>query len=139
MNDATPARRRRAGGRKGHADRAGHAAIEQTPWRIPVNTDPPIEPLSPDGVQDLHNAALRILSEIGIEFLNEDAVGHLKRAGCIVEGQTVRFDPDFVTEMMARAPAEYTITPRNPDRRNPHGGQAYPVRQCLVAAQCLGP
>ena len=123
MNDATPTRRRRSGGRKGHADRAGHAAIEQSPWRIPVNPDPPIEPLSPDGVQDLHRAAMRILSEIGIEFLNEDAVAHLQRAGCLVEGQTVRFDADFVTEMVARAPSSFTLTPRNPDRAITMGGR----------------
>jgi trimethylamine:corrinoid methyltransferase-like protein len=30
---------------------------------------------------------MRILNEIGIEFLNDDAVAHLKAAGCSVEGQ----------------------------------------------------
>ncbi len=30
---------------------------------------------------------------------------------------------DFVMEMMARAPSEFTITPRNPDRTIPIGGK----------------
>jgi len=119
----TPPKRRRAGGRRAHAERAGSAVIEQTPWRIPVNTDKPTEPLSADGVQAIHEASLRILSEIGIEFLNEEAVKILKQAGCIVQGENVRFDPDFVTEMVAKAPSEFTLTPRNPDRQITVGGK----------------
>ena len=93
MNDEAPVRRRRAGGRRGHSDRAGGAAIAQMPWRIPVNPDKPTEPLDEEGVAAIHRGAMRILNEIGIEFLNDDAVNHLKAAGCSVEGQTVRFDP----------------------------------------------
>ena len=62
--------RRRGGGRAGAANRRGTAAIEQMPWRIPVNTDRPTEPLGPEGVQAIHDGAMRILEDIGIEFLN---------------------------------------------------------------------
>ncbi len=123
MNDASPPRRRRSGGRRAHAERAGSSVIDQMPWRIPVNTDAPTEPLTQEGVQNIHDGAMRILSEIGIEFLNDDALAHLKEAGCNIEGQNARFDPDFVTEMVARAPSEFTITPRNPDRALPIGGK----------------
>jgi trimethylamine--corrinoid protein Co-methyltransferase len=123
MNDASLTRRRRTGGRRGHAERAGTAAIAQSSWRVPVNTDRPTEPLDADGIAALHRGAMRILSEIGIEFLNDEAVGILKRAGCSVEGQTVRFDPAFVEEMVARAPAEFTLTPRNLDKTITVGGR----------------
>ena len=119
--DPTPARRR-AGGRRGHADRAGVAAIQQMPFVQPYNPDPPVAPLGEDGVQAIHAGVLRILSEIGIEFLNPEAVAHLKAAGCRVEGTNVRMDGDFLAEMLARAPAEFTITPRNPDRAIRVGG-----------------
>ncbi len=122
MNDVTSDRRRRAGGRRGHADRAGTAAIEQMPWRIPVNTDRPTEPLDEDGIMAIHWGAMRILSELGIEMLNEEARDHLADAGCRVDGPTVFFDPDFVMEMVAKAPASFTITPRNPDRQITIGG-----------------
>ncbi|MFZ1725286.1 MAG: trimethylamine methyltransferase family protein [Albidovulum sp.] len=116
-------KRRRAGGRAGHADRAGTHAIDQMSWRIPVNRDRPVEPLDADGVAAIHNGAMRILKDIGIRFLNDEALQILGRAGCRIDGNTVRMDEDFVMEMLARAPAEYTITPRNPARALPMGGK----------------
>ncbi|MCT4683545.1 MAG: trimethylamine methyltransferase family protein [Roseicyclus sp.] len=117
MNDATPTRRRRAGGRAGHSARAGGHAIEQMPWRLPKNIDRPTEPLGEEGVQAIHDGAMRVLNEIGVEFLNEEARRHLQAAGCRVEGENVRFDRAFVEEMVARAPASFTLTPRNPERQ----------------------
>ena len=114
--DAAP-RRRRAGGRRGHADRAGQAAIDQMPWRQLRNLDRPTEPLTQEGVAAIHNGMLRILSEIGIEFLNPEACQILAEAGCKVEGTNVRMGADFVMEMLGRAPASFTVTPRNPDRQ----------------------
>ncbi len=116
-------RRRRAGGRAGHKARAGTAAIDQMPWSIPVNTDRPIEPLDEDGVQAIHRGCLRILREIGIEFLNPEACAILREAGCRVDGTNVRMDEGFVTEMLARAPGPFTLTPRNPARAVPVGGR----------------
>jgi trimethylamine---corrinoid protein Co-methyltransferase len=117
-----PARKKRAGGRAGMKIRAGTAAIDQMPWRIPVNPDRPIEPLDAEGVQRVHKAAMRILSEIGIEFLNPEAVTILKKAGCTVNGTNVRMDEDFVMEMVGHAPETFTITPRNPEREIIMGG-----------------
>ncbi len=116
-------RRRRAGGRAGHKTRAGTAAIDQMPWRVPVNPDRPVEPLDAEGVQAIHRTAMRILSEIGIEFLNPDAVGILEKAGCRVRGENVRMDEDFVMEMLSHAPKSFTITPRNLDRELVIGGK----------------
>ena len=115
--------RKRAGGRAGMKIRAGTAAIDQMPWRIPVNPDRPTEPLDAEGVQRIHKGAMRILSEIGIEFLNPEAVEHLKAAGCRVNGTNVRMDEDFVMEMVRRAPSQFTITPRNPEREIVIGGK----------------
>ena len=113
---ANEPRRRRAGGRRGHAARAGSAAIDQTPWRVPRITDPPVEPLTEEGVEAIHQGAMRILSEIGIVFLNEEARGIMAKAGCKLRDETVFFDPDFVMEQIALAPSSFTMTPRNPDR-----------------------
>ena len=67
---------------------------------------------------------MRILKEIGIEMLNPEAVAILKAAGCIVSGTNVRFDEDFVMEMVGRAPSTFTITPRNPAREVVMGGKS---------------
>ena len=123
MTDDAAGRKRRAGGRAGNKIRAGSAAIEQMPWRIPVNPDRPTEPLDADGVQAIHRGTMRILKDIGIEFLNPDAVTILKKAGCTVNGTNVRMDEDFVMEMLARAPETFTMTPRNPERELIMGGK----------------
>ena len=115
--------RGRAGGRAGNKERAGTSVIDQMPWRIPVNPDRPTEPLDADGVQAIHKAAMRILRDIGIEFLNPDAVRILTEAGCRVKGTNVRMDEDFVMEMLGHAPETFTMTPRNPDRELIMGGK----------------
>ena len=115
--------RRRGGGRAGAATRRGTAAIEQMPWRLPINIDRPTEPLGPEGVQAIHDGAMRILEEIGIEFLNEEALELFKQAGCKVNGTNVRMGREWVIEMLAHAPAQFDITPRNPDRKITIGGK----------------
>ncbi|MFV2052095.1 trimethylamine methyltransferase family protein [Aliiroseovarius sp. YM-037] len=114
-------RRRRSGGHSGNA-RLGGAAIDQMPWQIPVVTDRPTEPLDETGVLAVHDGAMRILEEIGIEILNDEAVSLFKEMGCTVSGTNVRMDRDFVMEMVAKAPSEFTITPRNLARELPIGG-----------------
>ena len=115
-------KRRRAGGRAGNKERAGSSVIDQMPWRIPVNPDKPTEPLDADGVQRIHKTAMRILRDIGIEFLNPEALEIMRKAGCIINGTNVRMDEDFVMEMVGRAPSTFTITPRNPEREVIMGG-----------------
>ncbi len=115
--------RRRSGGRSGNARRTATAAIDQMPWRIPVNTDRPTEPLDGEGIKAIHDGAMRILEEIGIEFLNDEALAIMKQAGCTVNGTNVRMGRDFVMEMVAKAPSQFTVTPRNPDRTVTIGGK----------------
>ncbi len=117
-------KRRRAGGRSGHANRAGHRAIEQMPWRIPQNHDRPTEPLDEAGVQAIHKGAMRILRDLGIRFLNDEALAIFASAGCRIDGQTVFMDEDFVMEMVGKAPSDFTVTPRNAARALPFGGKS---------------
>ena len=60
------ARRGRSGGRSANTARRGTELFKQSPWRIPVNHDSPIEPMSEEGVQAIHNGALSIMEDIGI-------------------------------------------------------------------------
>lgn len=117
-------KRRRGGGRAGNADRRGSAAIEQMPWQIPINNDRPTEPLSDEGVEAIHNGAMQILEEIGMEILNDEALEIFRETGATVNGQNVRVGRDFIMEMLERAPSEWTMTPRNPERALPVGGKA---------------
>jgi trimethylamine--corrinoid protein Co-methyltransferase len=119
-------RNRRSGGRAGNLRRSGKAAIHQSPWIIPQNRDRPVEPLDAEAVERIHNGAMRILEEIGIRFLNKEALAVLKDAGCDVDfdSMNVRMDRAFVMEQVRKAPSSFTITPRNPERQVVVGGDA---------------
>ncbi len=116
-------RKGRGGGRVGAQTRRGSAVIEQMPWNPPVNIDRPTEPLGPEGVEAIHDGAMRILEEIGIEFLNHEALEILRTAGCTIEGENVRMGREMVMEYIAKAPSEFTLTPRNADRKITIGGK----------------
>ena len=109
-------RRKRAGGRSANIDRRSQELFAQMPWRVPINTDRPTEPIGEDGVQAIHDGAMHILEEIGIEFLNDEALDLFRQAGCTVDGTNVRMGRDWVLEMVRQAPDSFTITPRNPAR-----------------------
>ncbi len=117
--------RRKRGGRGANLRRSGGEAIAQLPFTIPELTDAPVEPLTEEGVRAIDGAAMRILSEIGIDFLHEDAKRELAAAGAEVDPDSdrVRFDPEMVRAHVARAPARFEILPRNPARRVVIGGR----------------
>jgi trimethylamine--corrinoid protein Co-methyltransferase len=124
METDTASPRRRTGGRAGNARRGRATVIEQMPWRIPENPDRPTEPLTEEGVQAVHDTAMRVLEEIGIEMLHEPTLALCRQAGCIVDGANVRMGREFVMEMVGRAPPSFTITPRNEGRRITIGGRS---------------
>lgn len=126
LTDRTRNRRAGRGGRSGNARRGG-AAIKQMPWHIPVNSDAPTEPLPPEGVQAIHDGTMRILEEVGVEFLNLEAVEIFRKQGCLIDNETpesarVRFGRDFIMEKVALAPSQFTVTPRNRDKQITIGG-----------------
>ena len=93
------------------------------PWKLTTNIDQPTEPLNEDGVKAIHLGAMEILEDIGLEILNVEARDILARAGCIVVGENVKFDREFIMEMINKAPSEFDITPRNPEKKITVGGK----------------
>ncbi len=93
-------------------------SIPQLPWRNHRNPYKPIEVLSADQIEAIHNASLRILEEFGIEFLDDVARARAIKGGAeVVAGtQRIRMDRNLVLECVAKAPAEFTLHSRNPDR-----------------------
>jgi trimethylamine--corrinoid protein Co-methyltransferase len=84
---------------------------------------PHYELLSEDAMATIEGGWRRLISEIGVEFLHDDAVELFRAAGQRIEGQVVHFDPDFVLEQVAKAPSEYDLAARNPDRTVRVGGR----------------
>jgi len=87
-----------------------------------VNRLPRYEILSEDAMSVLDRGWRRIVSEIGIEFLLDDALDEFRKAGQKVDGQRVILDPDFLLEQVAKAPREFDLQARNPERTVHIGG-----------------
>ena len=81
-----------------------------------TNTLPRYEILDEAAMSELERGWRRIVSELGIEFLYDEALEYFKGAGQQVEGQLVKFDPDWILEQVGKAPPEFTLQARNPER-----------------------
>jgi trimethylamine--corrinoid protein Co-methyltransferase len=88
-----------------------------------VNTMPRYEILSQEAMDTLDRGWQRIVSELGIEFLLPEAVELFRAAGQTVEGDhLVKLDPEFILEQVAKAPREFELQARNPERSAHIGG-----------------
>ena len=115
----------RHGGRRGQRrERGDRQGFHQLPWRNLVNPYAPIEVLSADQIEAIHDASLRVLEELGIAFLHPEALDILADAGAEVDRatQVVRFDPALVEESIAKAPPSFVVHARNPERNVTFGG-----------------
>src|SRR3954468_15469429 len=92
-------------------------AINQLPWRNYRNPYSPIQAVTADQLEAIHNASLRILEELGIEFLDDEARVILKQHGAEVQadGNRVRMPRELVLQHVAKAPREFTLHARNPE------------------------
>jgi trimethylamine---corrinoid protein Co-methyltransferase len=99
-------------------------SIVQRPWRQLKRHYAPIELLSADHVQSIHEAALTILSEIGMRVLDERARALYRQAGAEIEEDEmrVRLDPDLTRSLVATAPPRFTLRARNSKRDLAVGG-----------------
>jgi trimethylamine---corrinoid protein Co-methyltransferase len=99
-----------------------------------VNTMPRYEILSEDAMDVLDRGWRRIVTELGVDFMLPEAVEHFRAAGQTVEGDTlVKLDPDFILEQVAKAPREFELAARNPERTCHIGGDH------MVFASVYGP
>ena len=108
-------RRRRGGGRPtGERSRLP----PQRPWAQPRMRYAPTEAVSADELESIHEASLRVLEEIGMDFLDPDARALLAAAGARVEvgSERVRFDRAMVLSVIATAPSSFTLHARNAAR-----------------------
>ncbi|MEO1397278.1 MAG: trimethylamine methyltransferase family protein, partial [Pseudomonadota bacterium] len=113
---------KRGGGREGNTRRGG-PAIRQMDWQQNIVLDPPTEPVDAEAVEKIHNTAMRVLEEIGIEMLNKEARDILAAHGAEVNGENVRMDRAMVMEKLATVPSQFTLTPRNPEKTITIGGK----------------
>src|SRR5271169_5277196 len=121
-----PSRRRRRGVERAAAPKP---AAPQPRLRFA-----PVELISLDELESVHQAALTVLREIGIDILHEEAKAILKDAGADVDlaSNRVRFDPALVESKIGLAPKSFVLHARSPER-NVVIGDGY-VAFCSVAS-----
>ncbi len=66
---STKTRSSRRGQRKRNRN-AADPKLEQIEWQELVNPHPPIQILPPEDLDKIHDASMKVLSEIGIRFLD---------------------------------------------------------------------
>ncbi|MEE0775615.1 MAG: trimethylamine methyltransferase family protein [Bacillota bacterium] len=77
---------------------------------------PKFDVLTQSEVENIHEHSVKILEEIGVEFTYDPAVEVLKEAGLKTEGHRVYFTREFIDEMMKKAPKEFKLHARNPQK-----------------------
>ncbi len=93
---------------------------------------PPVQPkaavphysiVTEEQIALVHDMSMRILEEAGMAFYDDESVGILRQNGVTVDDdQVAHFDRSTVEELVARAPASFTHTARNPVRSVVIGG-----------------
>ena len=86
----------------------------------------PIEVLSEDDLDLIHDGSMRILEDIGLEVLNERALGLYEADGAKVDWdlQRVYLSRERVLDRLQTVPSQFTLHARNSERNKLIGGNA---------------
>ncbi|MDX1402841.1 MAG: trimethylamine methyltransferase family protein, partial [Kiloniellales bacterium] len=106
----------------------------QRPWGQPVNRYLPLELLSSDEIEAIHNHSLRILEEIGIVFHSPKALSYFRGASAKVgDGGRVFLGREIIEDALRSVGRRVRLVPRNEAR-------AVTVSSdCMAFATVLGP
>jgi trimethylamine--corrinoid protein Co-methyltransferase len=108
------------------AQRKGSGGVSQRPFRRLRNPYPPVMVLSEDQIESIHHTSLRILEEIGLQFLDDEAISILRQHGASIDAETrmARLDRGLVLERLRSVPSEIALEARNRERNVVLGGNA---------------
>lgn len=84
---------------------------------------PECEVMDPARVEQIDNASMGILEDVGVVFRDEIALADWKRVGAKVVGERVYPDRGLVRELIATIPSGWTYRARNPEKSLPFGGK----------------
>jgi trimethylamine--corrinoid protein Co-methyltransferase len=96
----------------------------------------PMEWASPDSIERFHEAAMTILEQSGIRFMDAEALDLWDQAGAKVDhaNQHVWIDRDLLAETIQTAPHTFTWHARNPDHSLTIGGNHIAFAPCAGMA-----
>lgn len=93
---------------------------------------PPYDWLDPDTLERIHLASLDILENVGVDFLDDEALHIWQQAGAKVDRKARRVWPDrgLVLAALASAPSSFRWRARNPDHGVIIGGDSIAFGPC---------
>ena len=112
---------KRRGGRSARRAARIDAPVVHKPTlrrRIPV-----YEVANQEGVELVHDLAMRIVEEIGVDFRDSESLEIWRGAGAEIVGERVRLGRERLLELVALAPESYVQHARNPERTVQVGGE----------------
>lgn len=102
--------------RRGRAQRKAQREAEKQPRLGTIRYGiKPVEMVSEDQLEAIHQASLSILQEVGIDFRDAVALQQWQQAGARVEGERVYLDGELIEQLLAHAPASFHMTGRGQD------------------------
>ncbi|MFZ9038738.1 MAG: trimethylamine methyltransferase family protein, partial [Gammaproteobacteria bacterium] len=123
-------RRSRRGRHHGVADTSHRRQVDYRKLKNPLLRQPAF---SEDRLEAIHRTALRVIEELGIKVLNDEARDYFKQAGASVDetSQLVRIDPALIVGALESAPSEFTLYGSVPEADVTLGGDN-------IAFTCVG-
>ncbi len=102
------------------------------PFKQPQNNWSPYHILSPQQLNDLHEASMNILENIGVDFMDEEALDIWEAAGAKIDRSTehVWIDRGLVAQALETAPSQFTWRARNPAHNVVIGGNSLTFAPC---------
>jgi trimethylamine--corrinoid protein Co-methyltransferase len=99
--------------RRERRDRQREAAaipkMEQITYAVPR-----FDLIDPQAIQRIHEQSMKVLSELGIDFYDEEARAILREHGVAVKGETAFFSEETIMRFVGIAPHKFTQLARNP-------------------------
>lgn len=97
-----------------------------------------MEIISADELEAIHLMSLRVLEEIGMDFLDAEARRLLAAAGADISADSprVRFDRALILETIKTAPSQFRLHARNPAHDLVFGGDRLIFAQVASAPNC---
>nr|CAA6805406.1 MAG: Trimethylamine methyltransferase family protein [uncultured Thiotrichaceae bacterium] len=107
-------RRARRGRRGKVAGNATGQRFEQQAWQQLKMPFKPTEVVADEQVELIHDAAMRILEDIGIDVLLPEAREIMLKAGATAKGERVYFERELLMQLISTVPEQFTLHARNP-------------------------
>ena len=108
-------------GRRARRQARTHGPIVHRPTL--VRKIPTLDVLDADRVQLVHETALQIAEETGVEFREEKSLQLWRDAGADVQETRVRIPRELLMDLVSTVPGEFDYHGRNPERKARVGGR----------------